>query len=48
MSKYEYFRRLPIAYRPDRLTEVRQAAERLADARDDELTPPAGDDRAYG
>jgi len=34
-------------HRPDRLTEVRQAAERLADARD-ELTPPAGDDRADG
>jgi homogentisate 1,2-dioxygenase len=34
-------------HRPDRLTEVRQAAERLADARD-ELTPPAGDDRTDG
>ena len=33
--------------RPDRRTELRQAADRLAEARD-ELTPPAGDDRAGG
>ena len=44
MDKFEYLSGVPevalrFAYRPDRLVEVREAAERLAGARD-ALRPP--------